>query len=227
MAAAPTPDWGAPPPHASAHPLPSDPLPPRRRFEPTALITSPAEVRRARGALAAQLRQTSPANRRRLAEFAAVADGVALLRGREFDRALRRIAAPAAAVAPDATGVVTLGPDGPALAGERADALAIADWSDVLSVEVGTVAHGAFRVRAVVLAVLAARPERGAAAGQGFRGLVSEAARSSAAALAARARRRVLVPLVVATPGPLGWTVADDRTFLLALDRVRRAHGAR
>jgi hypothetical protein len=35
------------------------------------------------------------------------------------------------------------------------------------------------------------------------------------------------VPLVVASPGPLGWTVADDRTFLLALDRVRRAHGAR
>lgn len=79
MSAAPPPDWGAPPPHARAHPLPADPLPPRRRFEPTALVTSPAEIRRARAALASQLRQTSPASRRRLAEFAAVAGGVALL----------------------------------------------------------------------------------------------------------------------------------------------------
>ena len=227
MPAAPPPSWGAPPPGAWAHPLPTDPLPPRRRFEPTALITSPAEARRARAALSSQLRQASPESRRRLAEFAEIADGVALLRGREFDRALRRIAAPAAAVAPEATGVVTLGADGPALAGERADALPIAAWSDVLSVEVGTVAHGAFRVRAIVLAVPAARPSRTAADDRGFRGLVTEAARASAAALAARARRRVLVPLVVASPGRLGWSVADDRTFLLALDRVRRAREAR
>jgi hypothetical protein len=31
------------------------------------------------------------------------------------------------------------------------------------------------------------------------------------------------VPLVVAAPAALGWRVADDRTFLLALDRLQRA----
>ncbi|QHC57794.1 hypothetical protein [Rathayibacter sp. VKM Ac-2760] len=90
--------------------------------------------------------------------------------------------------------------------------------------QVGTVAHGAFRVRAIVLGVAAPRAERAPATG--LRGMVAEAARASAAALASRSRP-VLVPLVVASPGPLGWSVADDRTFLLVLDRVRRARGSR
>ncbi|PTL71629.1 hypothetical protein C1I63_01375 [Rathayibacter caricis DSM 15933] len=89
-----------------------------------------------------------------------------------------------------------LGSDGPALAAERSDSLRIALWEDVVSVQVATVALGARRVRALALGVLA--PGR-------------------------RRRRTVLVPLVVASPGPLGWNVADDRSFLRAHDRLLAA----
>ncbi|WP_161489677.1 hypothetical protein, partial [Rathayibacter tanaceti] len=93
------------------------------------------------------------------------------------------------------------------------DALRIAEWERIASVGVGTSPAGSRRVRAVVLAVLAPRSP----AGPGV-------LRASAEAIAARRRpHTVLVPLVVASPAPLGWRVADDRTFLLALDRLQRA----
>jgi hypothetical protein len=171
------------------------------------------------------MQQAAPERQRRLAELAAVSDGFAVLRVRELDRALRRLAAPASGAVGPGASVLALGDDGPALVAERADGLAIASWSDIVSIEVGTVAHGARRVRAVVLSVQEPRRQRPLSADAGFRRLATDAARASAAALAARRRRRaVLVPLVVATPGPLGWTVADDRSFLLALDRLRHAH---
>lgn len=219
-----SPQWGAPPPQASPRPLPDVPLPPRTRFEPSVLLTSPAEVRQLRSSIRSRVRQAVPERQRRLAELAEISGGFAVLRGREFDRALRRIAAPASDTVTEGTAVLAIGGDGPGLAAERADARRIAAWSDIASVEVGTVALGARRVRAVVLAVRPPRAER-AEPGDGFRGLAAAAARASASRLAARAgRRAVLVPLVVASPGPLGWTVADDRSFLLAFDRVRHAH---
>lgn len=224
MDPAPPPRWGAPPPHASARPLPTDPLPARARFEPSVLLTSPAEVRHLRSSLRGRVQQAAPERQRRLAELAAISEGFAVLRVRELDRALRRLAAPASGARGHGAWVLALGDDGPALAAERADALAIASWSDVVSIEVGTVAHGARRVRAVVLSVQEPPRQRPPSADAGFRRLAADAARASAAALAARRRRAVLVPLVVAAPGPLGWTVADDRSFLLALDRLRHAH---
>lgn len=221
----PPPQWGAPPPHASPRPLPGDPLPRRSRFEPSVLLTSPAEVRHLRSGVAARLQQAAPERQRRLAELADIGGGFAVLRVPGLDRALRRLAAPAAGALRPGASVVVLGADGPALAAERSDALAIASWADVVSIQVGTVAHGPRRVRAAVLSVLEPRPERRAARpGEGFGRLASDAARASAAALAARRRRReVLVPLVVASPGPLGWSVADDRSFLVALERLRHS----
>ncbi|MWV48986.1 hypothetical protein GRS96_06800 [Rathayibacter sp. VKM Ac-2803] len=214
MTAAPPPHWGVP----SAPTGPRVPIPPRARFEPTALLTSAAQARRLRAAVGSKLSQASPERQRRLAELAEIGEGFVVLRALELDRALQRITAPAASATSRGAVVVTLGAGGPALAAERADSLAIAEWSDVAGVEVGTVAHGAHRVRAAVLSVLAPP----APVGEGFRGLAR-------ASLVARRRRSVLVPFVVASPGRFGWTVADDRTFLFALDRLRRAHeeGAR
>ncbi|QHC65780.1 hypothetical protein GSU68_03720 [Rathayibacter sp. VKM Ac-2759] len=206
--ASPPPPWGAP----TAPTGPRVPLPPRARFEPTALLTSPVTARRLRTAVGAQLRQAAPERQRRLTELAEIGEGVVVLRAREFDRALDRLASPAASATSRGAVVVTLGEGGPALAAERADSLPIALWSDVSAVEVGTVAHGPHRVRAAVLSVLVPH----AAPAEGFRGLAR-------ASLAARRRRTVLVPLVIASPGPLGWNVADDRAFLFALDRLRTA----
>ncbi|SMH44833.1 hypothetical protein SAMN06295885_2451 [Rathayibacter oskolensis] len=217
-ASPPPPPWGAPPPGARTRPLPSVPLPPRARFEPTALLTSPARARRLRTGLGSQLRQANPERQRRLAELAEIGGGLVVLRGAELDRALERISAPASGASSRGAVAITLGAAGPALAAERADSLTIAGWEDVVGVEVGTVAHGARRVRAAVLAVRAPRREPPPA--EGFRGLASAAARAS---LRARRGRTVLVPLVVASPGPLGWTVADDRSFLIALDRLQQA----
>ncbi|KQQ03683.1 MULTISPECIES: hypothetical protein [unclassified Rathayibacter] len=209
MTQTPPPPWGAP----GTPTGPRVPLPPRTRFEPTTLVTTPLHARRLRSALDSRLRQASPERQRRLAELAEIGEGVVVLRTREFDRALERLGAPASAATSRGAVVVTLGGGGPALAAERADSLAIAAWSDVSGVEVGTVAHGAHRVRAAVLSVLAPLPP----VAEGFRGLAR-------ASRAARRRRTVLVPLVVASPGPLGWVVADDRAFLFALDRLRTAH---
>jgi hypothetical protein len=216
MDAASTPDWGAP----SARRPPTVPLPPRTRFEPTALLTTPLQARVLPASLRSRVRQAAPERQRRLAELAEVTEGFAVLRTRELDRALRRLDAPAAsATGRDPAAVLAVGRDGVELAAERADALRIADWERIASVGVGTSPAGAHRVRSVVLAVLVPR----SAAGRG-----SGVLQVSAEALAARRRpRTVLVPLVVASPAPLGWRVADDRTFLLALDRLRRAHEER
>lgn len=209
-----TPHWGAP----SSRTPPSVPLPARVRFEPTALLGSTLRVGALPASLRARMRQAAPERQRRLLALADVTEGFAVLHTREFTRALRRIAAPAAAAPGDVASVLAVDRDGVELAAERADALRIAEWERIVSVGVGTTPAGAHRVRAVVLTVLA--PGRVPAG--------SAAARAVAEALAARRRpRTVLVPLVVASPAPLGWRVADDRTFLLALDRLRRALGER
>lgn len=193
-----TPHWGEPPPRTP----PTVPLPPRTRFEPTALLAAPLP---APAAVRARVRQAAPERQRRLAALAAVTEGFAVLRTPELDRALRRIAAPASAAPAAAAEVLAVGRDGLELAAEHADALRIAGWDRIVSVGVGTSPSGAHRVRALVLAVLAPPP-------------------ASAVLRAARRRpRTVLVPLVVAAPAALGWRVADDRTFLLALDRLQRA----
>ncbi|WP_181110018.1 MULTISPECIES: hypothetical protein [unclassified Rathayibacter] len=192
-----TPHWGEPPPRTP----PTVPLPPRTRFEPTALLAAPLP---APAAVRARVRQAAPERQRRLAALAAVTEGFAVLRTPELDRALRRIAAPASAAPAAAAAVLAVGRDGLELAAEHADALRIAGWDRIVSVGVGTSPSGAHRVRALVLAVLAPP--------------------ASAVLRAARRRpRTVLVPLVVAAPAALGWRVADDRTFLLALDRLQRA----
>lgn len=209
-----TPHWGA----SSSRTPPSVPLPARIRFEPTALLGSTLRVGGLPATLRARMRQAAPERQRRLVALADVTGGFAVLHTREFTRALRRIAAPAAAAPGDAASVLAVGRDGVELVAERADALRIAEWERIVSVGVGTSPAGAHRVRAVVLTVLA--PGRAPAG--------SAAARAVAEALAARRRpRTVLVPLVVASPAALGWRVADDRTFLLALDRLRRALGER
>ncbi|PPG93001.1 hypothetical protein [Rathayibacter rathayi] len=209
-----TPHWGAP----SSRTPPSVPLPARVRFEPTALLGSMLRVGALPATLRSRVRQAAPERQRRLVALADVAEGFVVLHTRELTRALRRIAAPAAAAPGDAASVLAVGRDGVELAAERADGLRIAEWERVVSVGVGTSPAGARRVRAVVLAVLA----------PGSVPAGSAAARAVAEALAARRRpRTVLIPLVVASPGPLGWRVADDRAFLLALDRLRRALGER
>lgn len=190
------PPWGAPGRESTRGPVRAAPLPPRTRFEPTVLLTSPGELLRLRESVRSRIHHAAPARQRRLAELADVGEGFAVLGARELERSLRRAAAPAAARRPDSVSVVALGSDGPALAAERADSLPIARWEDVASIQVATVALGARRVRALALGVLA--PGR-------------------------RRRRTVLVPLVVASPGPLGWGVADDRTFLRAHDRLLAA----
>ncbi|WP_181134877.1 MULTISPECIES: hypothetical protein [unclassified Rathayibacter] len=193
-----TPHWGEPPPRTP----PAVPLPPRTRFEPTALLAAPLP---APAAIRARVRQAAPERQRRLAALAAVTEGFAVLRTPELARALRRIAAPASAAPAAAAAVLAVGRDGLELAAEFADALRIAEWDRIVSVGVGTSPSGAHRVRALVLAVLAPPP-------------------ASAVLRAARRRpRTVPVPLVVAAPAALGWRVADDRTFLLALDRLQRA----
>ncbi|MBF4463256.1 MULTISPECIES: hypothetical protein [unclassified Rathayibacter] len=201
---------------------PPAPLPPRARFEPAALLTAPLHARALPASVRSRVLQSAPERRRRLAELASISGGFAVLRTPEFDRALRRIAAPASVAAADAAAVLAVGSEGLELMAERADALLVTEWRRLAAVGVGTTASGARRVRAVVLTVLA---PRGAPPHARRGGLVSAVARASAEALAARrSPRTVLVPLVVASPGPLGWGVADDRTFRLALERLARAH---
>ncbi|WKK70610.1 hypothetical protein Q0F99_12190 [Rathayibacter oskolensis] len=106
--ASPPPPWGAP----TAPTGPRVPLPPRARFEPTALLTSPVTARRLRTAVGAQLRQAAPERQRRLTELAEIGEGVVVLRAREFDRALDRLASPAASATSRGAVVVTLGEGG-------------------------------------------------------------------------------------------------------------------